>query len=81
MFLGLILGNVAYLLTISKFVIKISVTIILTVKKVIFKLLQILTFPVKCILKIFRNIFNKPLMLFVVNVRKLSKNVKIKKKI
>lgn len=71
---------ITYLLTISKYFIKVNVMIIYSVKKVIYKLLKILSLPFKYIFKFIRKIFNKPFMSFVVNVRKLTKNIKIKKK-
>ena len=56
--LGVIIGIITYMLTVSKYFIKISVKIINIIKK-------ILTIPIRIILKIF-----KPLSFIVINIRK-----------
>lgn len=66
---SLIIGFICYILTISKFFIKISVIILSFLKNILYKILKILTYPVKFLFK--------PISFFVINIRKLffiSKN-------
>ncbi len=60
--IGLLFGIITYLLTISKYFIKINVSIIKVIKK-------ILSYPIKIICKIF-----KPFSFIVINIRKILSN-------
>jgi len=79
MFVALILGAISYLLTISKYFIKINVKIITFIKKVILKILHFVTYPFILIIKFFKKIFHKPFMLLVINLEKTKKVIKSKK--
>lgn len=75
-FLALILGLSAYLLTISKSIIKISVKIITTVKKIIIRILSVIIFPVRKIKEFMAKIVLKPFKFFTINVTKIRKTKK-----
>lgn len=65
--IGLLIGILLYMLTISKYFIKVSVTIINFVKKII-------TYPIKLIFNIFKKIL-KPFSFVVINIRKYFANL------
>lgn len=74
MFLGIIIGIVLYLLIVSKYIIKFSVTILNFIKKLI-------AIPIKFIIKILKKIFFRPISFIIINIRKKvinfsKKNVK-----
>lgn len=75
-FLALILGLSAYLLTISKSIIKISVKIITTVKKIIIRILSAIIFPVRKFKEFMAKIVLKPFKFFTINVTKIRKTKK-----
>lgn len=79
MFMGLFLGGLVYLLTFSKYFIKINVFILSTLKFLIYKILKLLFYPIKCILNFCRIHLNKPFMLLIINIKEL-KNLLIYKK-
>lgn len=58
-FLGLALGISIYLLTISKYIMKISVEIIRWIKKIISQILKIFTYPFMFIIKIVKKVVIK----------------------
>ena len=60
MLIGALLGSILYLLTVSRYVIKISVKIIGIIKLVICKIFNILYFPFKYFYKLLRKLFFKP---------------------
>ena len=80
--IGLSLGAIIYLLTVSKYVIKISVFVINTLKK-------ILLYPLLIIFKILRKIIFKPISIVCINIKKyfskitnkIYKNIKNVKKL
>lgn len=63
MFIGIIIGIVMYMITISRFVIKVSVFIINWLKKV-------LIFPFQIIYKVTKKIIFRPILFICVNLRK-----------
>lgn len=74
-FLGIVLGISVYILTISKYVIKISVIIINYIKKVISTLINIILIPLKSIWKTINRFLFKPFFFVFINIRKkLTKN-------
>ena len=79
MFMGLFLGCLAYLLTVSKYFIKINVIILSALKSLIYKIIKLIIYPFKCILKFFRIHLNKPFMFLVINFKKLKKILIYKK--
>lgn len=64
MFIGIIIGIVMYMITISRYVIKVSVFIINWLKKV-------LAFPFKIVYKITKKIIFRPILFICVNIRKI----------
>lgn len=74
-FLGIVLGISVYILTISKYVIKISVIIINYIKKVVSTLINIILIPLKSIWKTINRFLFKPFFFVFINIRKkLTKN-------
>lgn len=63
MIIGLILGTIIYLLTISEYIIKISVFIINLVKKIII-------FPIFVFAKFLKKIIFRPICIICINIRK-----------
>jgi spore cortex biosynthesis protein YabQ len=76
MFIGILLGIAFYLLLFSKYVIKVSVTMINIVKNVIMWVYSILTMPIKFIYKIIK----RPIKIIVVNVNKIFQQLHTKNK-
>lgn len=74
-FLGILLGGIIYILTISKYFINISVLIINVAKKIFRYLLKTISFPFKIILKLSRKMFLKPISFFFINFRKKFTNI------
>ncbi len=74
-FLGIILGILIYILTISKYIIKFSVTIINFIKNIINKVIQIIFYPLKIIINFLRKLLFRPISFICINIRKnLTKN-------
>lgn len=68
--IGLISGIIIYMIAISKHFININVKIISFIKKIF----NILSYPIKLILNILRKILLKPILFFVINIKKINKN-------
>lgn len=81
-FLALLLGNVLYLSTISKYFIKINVKIITTLKNTIIKIFMIITFPIRKLLYLFKkyilSLILKPFKILTINAKNVFKTKKIK---
>ena len=79
-FLGIILGLTIYLLTISKYFIKINVKIIVTIKKAILKIIYIIFYPIRKLFDILRKyvlkVILKPFRILTINIKNIhiSKN-------
>jgi len=73
-FLGILVGGFIYILTISKFFIKINVMMINALKKVITQMFNIVIFPFKIMFKYIRKIFFKPISFFFINFKKYFTN-------
>ena len=78
MFVGMFLGAMFYMLLVSKYVIKISVSIIEFLKKAIIFVLKIIKFPIEFIDKIIEKIFKKPILFCIINVKKIIRQIKTK---
>ncbi len=77
-FIGLLIGVILYLTTISKYFIKINVKILNFFKSIILKIINILKGIYKFILKIINPIYNlikKPINFIIINLSKIYKNV------
>ena len=82
-FVGIILGIVIYLFTISKHFININVKILNILKKIGLKITNIVKNVVNNLLKIIKPIvisIKKPIYFLSINLRKLSNNIPIKNK-
>ncbi|MGN1327894.1 MAG: spore cortex biosynthesis protein YabQ [Clostridia bacterium] len=79
-FLAITLGLTIYMLTISKYFIKINVKIIVTIKKILIKIISIIFYPIKKLFDILRKyvlkIILKPFKILTINVKNIhiSKN-------
>ncbi len=74
-FLGIILGTLIYMLTISKYIIKFSVTIITFFKDIIIKASKIILYPLKLVITILKKLFFRPISFICINFKKtLIKN-------
>lgn len=72
--IGLVVGIIVYMFTISKYFIKINVKIITFFKNVISKILFIVLFPVRFLLKILKKTIFRPVSFFIINIRKSFTN-------
>lgn len=79
-FLAIILGLIIYMLTISKYFIKINVKIIVTIKQTIMKIISIILYPIKKLLDILKEYvlkaLLKPFRILTINIKNIhiSKN-------
>ena len=75
---GILLGSIFYMLTISKYFIKINVSVITFLKNILY---HVLIYPTKLICFLLRKI-GKPFTFFVINIKKitLKSSKKMKKK-
>lgn len=82
MFLGLIFGFILYMLTLSKIIIKIFVTIITISKRIIYKIIKIIITPLKFIYNIIDRIIFRPIYIFYIKFKtsltKKSKKINFK---
>lgn len=69
-FLGIIIGALIYMLTISKHIIKFSVTIITFFKDITIKISKIILYPLQLILTISKKLFLRPISFICINLRK-----------
>lgn len=76
-FLGIIFGISIYILTISKHIIKFSVTIINFVKSITMKLIKIITYPLKIVANVLKKILFRPISFIFINIRKTFTKNKI----
>lgn len=79
--MALILGFIFYMLTISKYFIRINVCIITFLKNIVGKILKMICYPIKICFHIIKKLFS-PFTFFVINLKKTSLNFskKMKKK-
>lgn len=78
MFVGIFLGAMLYMLLISKYVIKVSVSVINFFKKIIIFIFRIVKFPFEFIYKILKKIFKKPILFCIINIKKIIRQITIK---
>lgn len=74
MLIAVLLGLIIYMLSISRYIIKVNVKIINFFKTIILKIISIILIPFKYIVKIFRKIFFRPVSFIIINVKKFSTN-------
>lgn len=77
-FLGIILGILLYMLTISKYIIKFSVIIITFIKNIIGKFIKIIIYPFNFIFKIIKRILFRPFSFIIINIRNIFTKNKFK---
>ena len=75
MFVGIFIGTLLYMLLISKYIIKISVSVIKFLKKVITVIFKIVIFPIQSIYKIIKNILRKPILFCIINIKKTIRQI------
>lgn len=80
MFIATLIGSIIYILTISKYIIKMSVRIINILKKIFNTFVYYISFPVKILYKTIKKILFKPICFIFINFRKrinkiLQKNI------
>lgn len=68
MFIGVVIGVIAYILLLSKYIIKINVFIINGLKKIIL-------IPFNFLYKIIKKILFRPISFVIINIRKFSTNI------
>ena len=74
MLIAVLLGLIIYMLSISRYIIKVNVKIINFFKTIILKIISIILIPFKYIVKIFRKIFFRPVSFIIINIKKFSTN-------
>lgn len=70
-FIGIAIGVILYIMLFSSLIIKYSVYIINFIKKVVRVVLKIIVIPIKCLIKVFKKIFFKPISFMTINIRKI----------
>ena len=74
MFIGVFIGALIYILTISKYIIRISVKVIKLLKSVISGIICYITFPVKKLIELMKKVVLKPICFIFINFRKFIYN-------
>ena len=74
-FIALFIGIVIYILALSKYIIKINVTIIKFIKLIASKIINILTFPLKIVLNLLKKVIFKPFRFIYLNIHKKMTNI------
>jgi spore cortex biosynthesis protein YabQ len=75
LFIGILLGCILYLLTFSRWMIKISVTLLTFLKNTIGKVLAIIFYPIQLVVKWMKKIMKKPISFIIINLRQFSTNI------
>ena len=75
MFIGIFLGVLLYMISLSKQIIKISVEIIKVIKIIINFIIKILIFPVKTIYNISKKLLKKPILFCFINLKKTIRQI------
>lgn len=70
-FLGIAIGILLYMLTISQYIIKFSVKVITFIKTIISKIIHILTYPFKSLLNFLKKLLFRPISFIFINLRKI----------
>lgn len=74
MFIGLLIGSIIYIITISKYIVKISVNIINKIKHILQIVTKCVICPIKIVIKCIKNRVGKPIYIIIINFkRKFSK--------
>ncbi len=83
MVLAIFIGIILYIVSLSKYIIKINVFLLTFLKNIFIKSMSILLIPIKLMQKSFRTVFIKPISFCIINIRIFSTNFleKIEKKL
>lgn len=74
--LGILLGILFYILTISKYIINGSVLVISIIKNIINKIIQIIFYPLKVTINFLKKLLFRPISFIFINIRKQFTNNK-----
>lgn len=74
-FIALFIGIVIYILALSKYIIKINVTIIKFIRSIASKIINILMFPFKIVLNLLKKVIFKPFRFIYLNIHKKMTNI------
>lgn len=69
MFIAILIGLVLYIIFVSKFILKISLTIINIIKKIFLSIFHIVEIPFKATGKLLKKTFFKPISFIIINIR------------
>ena len=69
MFVAILIGLLLYILFVSKFILKISLSIINIIKKIFITIFHIVEIPFKALGKFIKMIFFKPISFIIINIR------------
>ncbi len=69
MFIAILIGLVLYIIFVSKFILKISLSIINIIKKIFLSIFHIVEIPFKAIGKLLKKTFFKPISFIIINIR------------
>ena len=75
MFLAISIGTLMYMMLISKFILKISLSIINFVEKIFSAILNLIKIPFNILVKFIRKIFFNPISFVIINIRKFFTKV------
>ncbi len=78
MFIGILIGVIFYMILLSGFVIKTSVSIITFLKRVLRFIFKVLILPIIGIYKIIKNLLKKPILFCFINLKKIIRQFSIK---
>ena len=81
MFIGVFIGAILYILTISKYIVKINVKMISFLKFIISKTIYYMMYPVKQLLKLLKKLILRPICFVFINFRKNLYNILQKRKV
>lgn len=83
MFFALLLGLTTYMLTISKYFIRLNVTVLKFIKMIIYKILSVILYPIKIVVNLIRKLIAKYILksfkILTINIKSLTVTKKDKK--
>lgn len=79
MFFALLLGLTTYMLTISKYFIRLNVTVLKFIKMIIYKILSVILYPIKIVVNLIRKLISKSFKILTINIKSFTVTKKDKK--
>ena len=83
MFFALLLGLTTYMLTISKYFIRLNVTVLKFIKMIIYKILLVILYPIKIVVNLIRKLISKDILksfkILTINIKSFTVTKKDKK--